>query len=144
MRQCPSCSSAQHAGKTKKGLDGKMWESRPCQSGYRWFRKAGRPSVSKKIPSKAKSNSDICTEAVDKKLKGMCEKKYVSDSLARRRCEMIRKRRRSEMQSRCLQCRRNPGHCKKHVETMRVQREAREETKRMKKHMDRLYAVTAF
>lgn len=46
MPHCPSCRSSLHPGKVKKGLDGRMWESRPYGKTYRWYRKVA--------PSKAK------------------------------------------------------------------------------------------
>ena len=50
MRKCPSCKSSSVPGKTKKGVDGKMWTSYLCSNGsYRWVRKT---SLTKAKPKK--------------------------------------------------------------------------------------------
>ena len=49
MRSCPNCKSSSWPGKTKKGLDGKMWTSRLCSNGtYRWVPKR---SITRNIPT---------------------------------------------------------------------------------------------
>ena len=40
MRKCPAVPAKKFPDQTKRGIDGCLWQSRSCQNGFRWFRKA--------------------------------------------------------------------------------------------------------